>query len=86
VFVPEPQCDWHTYDWVDGKSVLGGPKCEGDSGLTAATHGGNGNVASADPTKCVPVSMFGMTESDGVACAPKVKIDQLLSYSCEPSV
>jgi hypothetical protein len=85
VFVPEPQCDWHTYDWVDGKSIVGGPKCEGDSGLTAATHGGNGGVAVPNPQKCVAVAMFGMTEATG-ACTPNVDIRQLLSYSCEPSI
>ncbi len=86
MFVPEPQCDWHTYDWVDGKSIVGGPKCEGDSGLTAATHGGNGVVPVTDPTKnCVPASMFGSATVMGV-CAATVDIDQLLSYSCEPSI
>jgi hypothetical protein len=84
VVVPEPLCDWHTYDWIDGTTILGGPTCDGARGLTDATYGGTGRTGDLANQKCV--LKFGAAIVDPL-CVPSENVDvhHLLSYTCKPS-
>jgi hypothetical protein len=85
VFAREPICDWHTYDWIDGHTIVGGPKCDGAHGLTEATYGGQGIFPfPAVGNNCV--SDFGKVMVGDVCPADGVDVHHLLRYTCSPHI
>jgi hypothetical protein len=83
VVVPEPLCDWHKYDWIDGTTIVGGPTCDGKNGLTENTYGGTGVTTDADNLKCV-LDFGPATVGYTICSANNIDVHHLLRYTCSP--
>jgi hypothetical protein len=80
LFEKELECDWFTYDWLDGKLVEGGDKCDG---LAPKVYGGKAGVLATD---CIPQSAWASTvapNGQGGTCVTGVtKFSDLLKFDC----